>query len=412
MSFKAVKKFFLMILVKIFFYILSPIFLFFILLIKKVILIRFGVLASQRIGHFAWDTEIYLSEKQIKKKRNIIDLFCFTDVVCNKFLADKWKQNLIVIPSYILFPIIRLNNFLAKKNKFLNDHRIFLRPFDINNAIIKTQNKILFTNEEISLGENLLLKNGIDGKNIVCLIVRDSEYLKKTFPLQDFSYHNYRDCEIDSYTQAVKYLNDNGVTVIRMGRVVKKKMNYKNKLYIEYSMSKIESDFMDVFLASRCLFSISSGTGWEALPAFVFRKPMVFTNFIPFGQLITSSPQFINLAKKHYSLKLKRYLSISEIFKFCAFDFNSYKDNSIILEDNTADELKDIVEEMFNKIKNDKKYSDEENKLNSMFWNLYKKNLLNEDGTMKTWFGVKCHGNYFFSRYSVSFLKNNSNFLK
>ena len=54
-----------------------------------------------------------------------------------------------------------------------------------------------------------------------------------------------------------------------MGRVVKKKMNYKNKLYIEYSMSQIESDFMDVFLASRCLFAISSGTGWEALPAFV-----------------------------------------------------------------------------------------------------------------------------------------------
>ena len=69
--------------------------------------------------------------------------------------------------------------------------------------------------------------------------------------------------------QVVKYLNDNVVTVIRMGRVVKKKMNYKNKLYIEYSMSQIESDFMDVFLASRCLFAISSGTGWEALPAFV-----------------------------------------------------------------------------------------------------------------------------------------------
>jgi len=148
-----------MIFVKIFFYILSPIFLLFTLLIKKVILIRFGVLTSQRIGHFAWDTEIYLSEKQIQKKRNIIDLFCFTDVVCNKFLADKWKQNLIVIPSYILFPIIRLNNFLSKKNKILNDNRIFLRPFDINNAIIKTQNKIHFTNEEISLGENLLLKN-------------------------------------------------------------------------------------------------------------------------------------------------------------------------------------------------------------------------------------------------------------
>ena len=181
MSSKVVKKFFLMIFVKIFFYILSPIFLLFTLLIKKVILIRFGVLTSQRIGHFAWDMEIYLSEKQIEKKRNIIDLFCFTDVVCNKFLADKWKQNLIVIPSYILFPIIRLNNFLSKKNKILNDHRIFLRPFDINNAIIKTQNKIHFTNEEISLGENLLLKNGIDIKNIVCLIVRDSQYLKKLF---------------------------------------------------------------------------------------------------------------------------------------------------------------------------------------------------------------------------------------
>jgi len=61
------------------------------------------------------------------------------------------------------------------------------------------QNKIHFTNEEISLGENLLLKNGIDIKNIVCLIVRDSQYLKKTFPSQDFSYHDYRDCDIDNY---------------------------------------------------------------------------------------------------------------------------------------------------------------------------------------------------------------------
>jgi hypothetical protein len=122
-----------MIFVKIFFYILSPIFLLFTLLIKKVILIRFGVLTSQRIGHFAWDTEIYLSEKQIEKKRNIIDLFCFTDVVCNKFLADKWKQNLIVILSYILFPIIRLNNMfwsLYKKN-LLNKDGTMKTWFDV-----------------------------------------------------------------------------------------------------------------------------------------------------------------------------------------------------------------------------------------------------------------------------------------
>ena len=189
-------------------------------------------------------------------------------------------------------------------------------------------------------------------------------------------------------------------------------MNYKNKLFIEYSGSEIESDFMDIFLGYKCLFSISSGTGWEAVPAFLFRKPMVFTNFSPFGQLITTSNIFVNLAKKHYSNKLKKYLCVSDIFKFCAFDFEDYKKNNIILEENNSKEIKEAVEELLNNIIHCKTYSYQENNLNSTFWELYKKNLLNEDGNQKTFLGLKYHHEKMLARYSISFLKNNPDFIK
>ena len=336
---------------------------------------------------------------------------CFTEIICNKFLANKWKEHLIIIPSFILYPVIRLNNSIAKKLKFSNSHKIILKPFDTEGVLSKTKPTIKFTKKEIFFAENKLYKNNINFNKIVCLIVRDSEYLKQKFPSQDFSYHDYRDCEIDNYIETVKYLNDNGITVIRMGRVVKKKMSYKNKLFIEYSGSEIESDFMDIFLGYKCLFGISSGTGWEAVPAFLFRKPMVFTNFSPFGQLITTSNVFVNLAKKHYSNKLKKYLCVSDIFKLCAFDFEEYKKNNITIEENTSKELRDAVGEMLNNIINCKTYSDQENNLNSMFWKLYKKNILNEDGGQKTWLGVKCHQKEMVARYSISFLKNNPDFI-
>lgn len=396
--------------IKLFFYFLAPFFLIIIYFLRPFVLIRFGVIASQRIGHFAWDTELYLSNKNYYKYKSF-DIFCFTEQISNKYLAKLWKRVLFIAPSFITFPIIRLNEFISKQLTFAQKHIIHLKPYDVDNIIFKTKKNLFFLKFEETLGNKILKDNIANPEKIVCLIVRDEEYLKKTFPAKDFSYHNYRDCEIDSYIDLVKYLNQLGYTVIRMGKIIKKRMSYSNEKYIEFAECNFFSEFMDIFLAQKCIFAISSGTGWEALPAFVFRKPMVFTNFVPFGQLISSSPNFINLAKNHFSEKLQRLLSISEIFNLCGTDFESYEKNSITLRDNTSQEIKSSVQELVEKFLIKKEYSDYEKHLNNLFWKIFKKNIFYSNGVQKKVFGVRCHGK-FLARYSVDYLNNNPNFLK
>ena len=54
------------------------------IIIRPIILIRFGLLHSDRIGHFLINTEIFFCEKKLKKeKKNVLDLFYFPTKPCN-----------------------------------------------------------------------------------------------------------------------------------------------------------------------------------------------------------------------------------------------------------------------------------------------------------------------------------------
>ena len=66
---------------------------------------------------------------------------------------------------------------------------------------------ISFNNEEKIKGEEILREFGIpESAKFVCLIVRDSAYLDryKDQTLKDFSYHNYRDYDIDNFLLAAE----------------------------------------------------------------------------------------------------------------------------------------------------------------------------------------------------------------
>ena len=52
---------------------------------------------------------------------------------------------------------------------------------------------------------------------------------------------------------------------------------------------------MDVYLAYKCIFCISSGLGYDVLPA-IFRKPIVYTN-ITIGCLWTWSNKYLAILK-------------------------------------------------------------------------------------------------------------------
>lgn len=67
----------------------------------------------------------------------------------------------------------------------------------------------------------------------MCLNVRDSAFLSKSDPLnwsksRDWSYHNFRDSEINTYVAAAETLADMGYTVFRMGAIVKERFVSKH----------------------------------------------------------------------------------------------------------------------------------------------------------------------------------------
>ena len=73
---------------------------------------------SERIGHLAANTELYLCEKKFKinfPKKKHLDIFCFGKIVSNKYLAALWKKKLNIIPYIFVTPIMKCLSLIDKK---------------------------------------------------------------------------------------------------------------------------------------------------------------------------------------------------------------------------------------------------------------------------------------------------------
>ena len=168
------------------FFLLSPLILLFIYLLKPIFLIRFDQLPSSRIGHFAGEPELYCCEKDFSintPKKPYLDLFfCFD--TCNEQLAKMWKRKLNIISKNVLYPIYYINSFLSKFFPSLKTHNIKIsnKARDIHDLFIKSKPHISFNDEEKQKGLKFLKKFNLnEDSKFVCLFVRDSLYLKKAF---------------------------------------------------------------------------------------------------------------------------------------------------------------------------------------------------------------------------------------
>ena len=152
------------------------------------------------------------------------------------------------------------------------------------------------------------------------MLVRDSGFLNrhsKNEDLEKWNYHNYRNGNIDNYVLAAEELTSRGYYVFRMGINVLKPLKSSNPKIIDYANSNLRSDFMDIYLAAKCSFCISSVTyGFNDL-ACLFAKPIVMSS-IPIGELDTFSERIFLLSKHHILKKEKRKLRVfNEVLQKC-----------------------------------------------------------------------------------------------
>lgn len=325
----------------------------FIRLIYPIVKVRFGKIFSSRLGHLAFEIELYLCERDHSLHEKCFDIFyCNYSDVANYELLKMWKKCIFILHP-TLMPLVWSNELVPGKKRHkiplcTNDHK------DSDGLLNLYHRHINFSDRQINeLDLRLSHKIGFKiNSKIITVHNRDSVYLNSVKKLDNTSYHNFRDSNIENYVGAIKNLDASGFSIFRIGVEVEKTLNLeKIKFYDTSQMARDE--LMDLYLIAKSKFFISTNSGPCAI-ATVFRTPNAFVNVAPFlgvNGISTKKDMFIH--KKYWSKIWNRFLSIDEIFQFGLQDLTEtslYEKNNIILYENTEDEILEFTDEMNKKI--------------------------------------------------------------
>ncbi|MEJ7692841.1 TIGR04372 family glycosyltransferase [Daejeonella sp.] len=375
-------------------------------LVRPWYLIRFQSLISSRIGHFAANTELYLFERDAGinvPSQRYVDVFYFGfKPICNEQLAKMWKDILMIMPRWLISPIDKVNQLIpgGKIHQIGNNTQ---HDRDVHNLRERFPPYLRFTEEEEELGSSKLHAMGIaPGSRFVCLSVRDSAYHVG----HSWAYHDYRNSTINNYRLAAESLADQDYYVLRVGKKVLEPFETSSPKIIDYANGTFKSDFMDIFIASKCEFFISNGEGLVCIPK-LFRRPICCVNLMPIGYSYSYINNLITISKHYTSKSDKKELSLSEIFTrgigFSLFT-SEYQSEGIELLENTPEEILDVVTEMVERINSTWQSQEEDEDLQKKFWEIFPTEAVDERG-------IPLHGKIR-GRYGAHFLRNNKTWLQ
>lgn len=347
--------------------------LFLLFLLRPFILVRVGNLFSERIGHLAMNNELYLCERDLGlHPQRVLDIFYDSGSICNYQLRKMWEDHLTIHPFaqyidrgislYIVFKKHRINT--SSRNRY--DIFENCRPH------------LTFTQDDFELGKSSLEAMGVNS-DYICVLCRDSAYLKKRFPGFDFSYHDYRDVDINTYQHALAKLADRGYYVLRTGSVVKTKSNWHHDRIIDYATNGMRTEFLDIYLPAQCRFFMSTGTGLDAV-AKIFRRPILYTNFIPLEYIRSECSHDLCIPKKLWIRDERRFMTFREILESGVGRFlhkSQYEKFNLEIIDNTREEIEAVSLEMDERLKGRWQTTEEDEELQRRFWSLFTPSEIN-----------------------------------
>ena len=321
-----------------------------IVLLRPLVWLRFGVIDSQRIGHFTGEVEAYLCHRENEKlNHRIMDIVGCIEPVCNKQLLSMWKRVMRITPGWKLW------KFFDKACIFwTRGEKHHARLYNVGSAyrlLSDTEPHLFFTNEEIQKGRELLNQLGIPpDASWICIHNRDAAYLEKSYPDNNWSYHNYRDFSIQSMMLASEELAERGYYVLRMGSIVAEKVKSLNPKIIDYSSSELQTDFADIYLGARCIAYIGSDSGIASVPL-IFHKPFCYINYslTLLKILLNQNRCYLFITKRLWHRGNNKLLSLREIFELGltgASDSQLFEKAGVVWISNTSIEIYELAIEL------------------------------------------------------------------
>lgn len=338
--------------------------------LRPVILIRFGSLPSRRFGHFAINTEMYLCVRDTQlKSRKTWDIFYHTEPITNQQLKKMWDRILCVFP---------LARWLDRANRWLPGYKYHAIDLpwdrDISGLLMRTKPHLTFTPEEEHQGREWLRSTGIsNGTPFICFLSRDKSYLNQVFTGKDWSYHDYRDSNVNNFLPAAEELSQRGYFMLRMGAEVKEPLSNINPMIIDYA-TKARSEFLDIFLGANCHFYLGDPCGFDSLPK-IFRRPLVVVNLIPLECAPRWGTNYLFIPKKLWLCKEKRFLTFREILNSGIGRFSEssqYEVSDIEVVENTPKEIMAVALEMEERLKGTWQANERDEELQGRFWSLFR----------------------------------------
>lgn len=286
---------------------------------------------------------------------------------------------------------------------FLNDIHFWIKKFKITDLFLadmfspiknekRSSNTNLMSEQDNSYCVSILEKNNILIKEpFIVLHIRDSKYLEYRNKNKDWSYHSYRDSNIETYRDTVNYLISLGYYVVRTGRNMEKELKIDSDNFLDYSFSNTQDDKLDIWLFLNSSAIISTGSGPDML-GIVNEKPILFLNILP----LSNFHYYLNCMwgpKILTDLKTGKFLTLENYLKSNFTRTEDYKLSGIEFSDLTSTDIMEITREFIeHKLSNQTSMSN--SVIQEIFWqqlylnngNIYKNNKSKKARLSEYWF--------------------------
>lgn len=322
---------------------------------------RLGGISANRIGHFVGDVCIRQSEQHLglHSGKFVYGLYP-SRPISNTFWLKYACRNGLNVRAFAGPMVEVANHFRTHIKWFLPSPMLINGSKDSANVVSRSGYTFDFTEDEHTQARAWLRSVGwSEEMPIVCLLVRDSEYLATEpglnpeasgKPAGSWEYHSYRNSDIRTFIPAVEWLVSQGAFVLRMGKAMETAVAVPGMF--DYAFSGSRSDFLDVWLFANCSMCVTTGSGPDVISVFS-GKQVVAVNHVPLTTVFTYG-RVLTASKKLYDINGRR-LSLEENIDINLSRTDDFLRKGIVIVELSAGEILDVVKEGWLRSKNTSK---------------------------------------------------------
>lgn len=318
---------------------------------------------TDRVGHLAIEPDCLVKEQVlglIPERRWFI--LAPSGRVANSHLLNYWKPLIrvyenrlacFILSSMSLFGLMRydISHYILAKGKIQ-------AAYTINKQWEGRKPVLSLTREDEEWGAKAFRKMGLpENFWFVCVHVREPG-----FSPVDEELHNHRNGSVKNVMPAINEIIRRGGWVFRIGDASMTRLS-ATPYMIDYAHHSMKSEKLDVILCAKAKFILGNTSGISIVGS-VFGVPCAITNMIPMTDLWFSKKDLC-IPKLLWSRRLGRYLQFEEILNSPVAGYRNaslYKENGIKVEENSSDDILELVKEMFDNLEGRREEKIRENK--------------------------------------------------